>query len=223
MKTGQYDKININLKQPSKVRFTTGRTSYKTSKPSRFRQPAQLTKGQATSKAFIAILFIVIFVFFSGILTSVNPPESYEAVGTPELATQYIRENAPAIGEVAFDSIMVVAGFLVALSKPVEFIVTNISRVTDAYFSFFGVFNWSFQQDLGVLYIPYDELPFATRVWVANLRLVYNLFQNDGPNLSNEQYWALEQYRSQEILYPCDLFNNTHSVIEQLNYEGVCA
>jgi hypothetical protein len=223
MKSGQYDKMNISLKQPSKVSFSTGRTSNKTSKPSRFRQPVQQTRKQATSNAFVTLLFIVLFVFFSGMVVSITPPASAEEVGTPALAVDYLKQEAPIIGEVAFDSIMIVAGFLVALTKPVEFIVTNIAIVTDAYFSFFGIFNWSFQQELGETYIAYDDLPFPTRVWIANITIIYNLFQNDGPNLTSEQYWAFEQFRSQQIIYPCDLFDSSHTEIDQLDYVGVCS
>lgn len=212
--------LNKTNPKPKKVTFTTGNTSAKA--PSRFRTQTQ-TKKQAVSHAFTTILFIVLFVFFSGILIDIEPPVSRESVSTPELATAYIREHANDIGSVAFDSILTVTGFMVAITKPVEFITTNIATVSNGLFSILDVFNWEYQTELGTVYIPFDELPWATRFWLGPLRITYNLIQNPGPNLTNEQYWALEQYRSSEIIYPCELFDETYSVITQLNYDGVCA
>ncbi len=196
MKTGQYDKINISLKQP-KPKQSNFRINYGSKSGNKSR-----TGGSSNSSvfgAFSTITFIVLFMLFTTTIAELPTPINTTNI---QSNTDYIKEIAPTVGE---NSVQAISGFFLlaeGTARVIESLVTNFGTIVNGIVNFFQP-NWLFgsnnvvQQNLGEVCIAYEDLDLARRTFVSATYGLYRfayLLQN--PEYTTVQaYWNHLQFR----------------------------
>jgi hypothetical protein len=102
MKTGQYDKINISLKQP-KPKQSNFRINYGSKSANKSRSGG--SSNSSVFGAFSTITFIVLFMLFTTTIAELPTPINTTNI---QSNTDYIKEIAPTVGE---NSVQAISGF----------------------------------------------------------------------------------------------------------------
>lgn len=106
------------------------RNKLKTAK--RYQRNLRSDEISAKKQSFLVILAIVLFVTFSGLLGTIDPPASREQVSTPQGSSTYIQEISPQAGEIATGSIQVFLNIFIPIAKAVEWLVTGFGDIVRA-------------------------------------------------------------------------------------------
>jgi hypothetical protein len=157
--------------------------------------------------AFITILFIVMFVIFSGLAGAIQPPVSREAVTSTTGSQEYIASISPSVGQIAIGSFEVIVNILTPVARTAEFLVTNIGRILNAILGFINFFYTPLLEydvnelsDPTVICIPYSEVGVIQNINYTSSRLWYNLWNT--PTIeTNEEYHNYIQVQRYGTIY----------------------
>ena len=117
---------------------------------------------EARSKAFTAILFIVLFTIFAGTLATIEPPTSKQAVTSTTGSQEYIASIAPDVATSAVGSIEFVVNLIEPLAQATQTLVQGFTYLVSAVYELIGIFI-PIDSITGEC-ISYDDLTIPQRV-----------------------------------------------------------
>jgi len=151
---------------------------------------------QSVQNSFLTILFIVMFVVFSGLIGSIQPPESMESVSTPNGSQEYIASISGDVGTIATGSIGIVLSIIQPIAETVQLLVTAFGSIVNSLLTFI---NWFYEPvvdydirdtaDPTIICTSYDDLPLPQKINYTSNRLWYNLW-ND-PDIDTNEAWHI--------------------------------
>ena len=151
---------------------------------------------QSVQNSFLTILFIVMFVVFSGLIGSIQPPESMESVSTPNGSQEYIASISGDVGTIATGSIGIVFSIIQPIAETVQLLVTAFGSIVNSLLTFIGWFyepivDYDIRDtaDPTIICTSYDDLPFPQKINYTSNRLWYNLW-ND-PDIDTNEAWHI--------------------------------
>jgi uncharacterized membrane protein (DUF485 family) len=170
------------------------RNKLKTAK--RYQRNLRSDEISAKKQSFLFILGIILFVIFSGLLGSIQPPESMESVSTPTGSQLYIASISGDVGNIAEDSISFVLTIIEPVAKTIELIVRSFGSIVNSLLTFI---NWFYEpildydirdtDDPTIICTSYDDLALPQKINYTSNRLWHNLWNN--PNIDTNEEWHI--------------------------------
>lgn len=156
---------------------------------------------ETRSKAFLAILFIVLFTVFTGTISSIPEP-TIEQTSSIQGNQEYIASISGDVGTIATDSIGIVLSIIEPIAKTVEIIVRSFGSIVNSLLTFIGWFyepivDYDIRDtvDPTIICTSYDDLPLPQKINYTSSRLWHNLWNDPDIDTNEAFYIYIQQTR----------------------------